>query len=99
MAAAVMQFQLREYTIEPGRLDDFVREWRELVLPLRVALGFGVFGPWVEREANRFVWLVGYDGDIRAATEAYYASPERAAMDPDPARLVLESRHVWLQAP
>ena len=94
-----MHFQLREYRIEDGRLDDFVREWRELVLPLRVSLGFGVVGPWVEREASRFVWLVGYDGDIRAANEAYYASPERAAMDPDPARLVVESRHVWLQAP
>ena len=99
MAAAVMFFQLREYTIEDGRLDDFVREWRELVLPLRVSLGFGVFGPWVERETSRFVWLVGYDGDIRAANEAYYASPERAAMDPDPARLVVETRHVLLQAP
>jgi hypothetical protein len=94
-----MQFQLREYTIEAGRLDDFVREWRELVLPLRVAQGFGVLGPWVEREASRFVWVVGFDGDIRAADEGYYESPERAAMDPDPARLVVESRQVWLQAP
>ena len=99
MAAAVMQFQLREYAIQEGRLDDFIHEWRELVLPLRVSLGFSVFGPWVEREASRFVWLVGYDGDIRAADGAYYSSAERAAMDPDPARLVVESRHVWLQAP
>ena len=94
-----MQFQLREYRIEEGRLDDFVREWRELVLPLRVSMGFSVFGPWVEREGNRFVWVVGYDGDIPAANEAYYTSPERAAMDPDPARLVAETREVRLQAP
>ena len=94
-----MHFQLREYTIEAGRLDDFVREWRELVLPLRVSLGFGVFGPWIEREANRFVWVIGFDGDIRAANERYYASPERGAMDPDPARLIAEIREVWLEAP
>ena len=94
-----MHFQLREYTIEAGRLDDFVREWRELVLPLRVAQGFSVLGPWVEREANRFVWIVGYDGDLGAANDAYYASPERAAMDPDPARLVAETRTVELEAP
>ncbi len=94
-----MQFQLREYAIEEGRLDEFVREWRELVLPLRMSLGFSVFGPWVEREASRFVWVVGYDGDIRAADDAYFASPGRAAMDPDPARLVVERRLVWLQAP
>ena len=94
-----MHFQLREYTVVDGGLDEFVREWRELVLPLRVSLGFSVFGPWVERDASRFVWLLGFDGDIRAADERYYASPERAAMDPDPARFIVESRHVWLEAP
>jgi hypothetical protein len=94
-----MEFQLREYTIEAGRLEDFVREWRDLVLPLRVAQGFSVLGPWVEGDASRFVWIVGYDGDLHAANEAYYTSPERAAMDPDPARLVAETRQVRLQAP
>ncbi len=92
-----MQFQLREYIVEAGRLEDFVREWKGLVLPLRERQGFTVLGPWVEREASRFVWLVGYDGDIRAATEAYHA--ERQAMDPDPARLVADRRLVWLEAP
>jgi hypothetical protein len=92
-----MQFQLREYAIEAGRLDEFVREWNELVLPLRKRQGFSVLGPWVEREADRFVWIVGYDGEIREADERYYASPERAAMNPDPARLVVEQRKVWLE--
>ena len=94
-----MHFQLREYRIEDGRLEDFVQEWRELVLPLRLSMSFSVFGPWVEREGSRFVCVVGYDGDIRAGDEAYYASAERHAMDPDPARLVADSRQVWLEAP
>ena len=94
-----MKYELREYTIEEGRLDDFVREWRELVLPLRVSLGFNVLGPWIEREANRFVWIVAYDGDLEAANAAYYDSDERRAMSPDPARLVLEARTIWLEAP
>jgi hypothetical protein len=94
-----MHFQLRDYTVVDGRLDDFVREWREHVLPLRLALGFSVVGPWVDREASRFVWIVGYDGDIRAANDAYHESPERAAMDPDAARLIVETRQVWLEAP
>ena len=94
-----MKFQLREYTIEEGRLDDFVRQWREHVLPLRVAQGFSVLGPWVEREASRFVWIVGYDGDFEAADEAYYEAGERRTMSPDPARLVAEARAVWLETP
>jgi hypothetical protein len=94
-----VRFQLREYTIEVGKLDDFVREWRELVLPLRVSMGFSVLGPWVERDAGRFVWIVGYDGDVAAANERYYESAERQAMNPDPARLVVESRTAWLETP
>jgi hypothetical protein len=95
-----VRFQLREYTIEEGRLDDFVREWRDAVLPLRVSLGFSVLGPWIERDASRFVWIVGYDGDIEAANEAYYESDERKAMDPDPARLLVDvPRTVWLETP
>ena len=35
-----MRFQLRVYRIEEGSLDEFVREWRELLLPLRRKLGF-----------------------------------------------------------
>jgi len=95
-----MHFQLREYRIEDGRLEDFVQEWRELVLPLRLSMGFSVFGPWVEEEeGSRFVCVVGYDGDIRAADEAYSSSPERHSMEPDPARLVADIRQVWLEAP
>ena len=33
---------------------------------------------------DRFVWLLEYDGDdYQAANDAYYASPERRALDPD----------------
>jgi hypothetical protein len=95
-----VRFQLREYTIEEGRLDDFVREWREAVLPLRVSMGFSVLGPWIERDASRFVWIVGYDGDVETANEAYYESDERRAMAPDPARLLVGApRTVWLETP
>jgi len=92
-----MEFQLRDYTIEEGRLDEFVREWQEHVLPLRVAMGFGVVGPWVVRDESRFVWIVGFDGDLAAANAAYYASPERAAIEPDPARLVAAARETRLE--
>ncbi len=93
----MMRFQLRTYRVEHGRLDDFVREWRALILPLRRKLGFSVVGPWVDPEESRFVWVLGYDGDIREANERYYRSEERGAMNPDPARLIVESSEIWLE--
>ena len=65
------RWQLRLYRVEPGRMDDWVDEWRTHVLPPRESMGFEVLGPW-------------------AADAAYRASPERAALQPDPARLLVD---------
>jgi hypothetical protein len=89
------QWQLRIYRAKIGELDDFVDEWREHVLPLRKAKGFEVLGPWVT-EDERFVWIVGH-ADLVAADEAYYASAERAEIDPDPARHLAATEHVLME--
>jgi ribosomal protein L11 methylase PrmA len=92
-----MQFQLRMYRVKPGEMDDWISEWREFVLPLRCAQGFAVVGPWVRRAEDLFVWLVGHE-DLAAANDAYYASPERRSMDPDPARH-LRQTETWIVEP
>ncbi len=92
-----MRFQLRMYRVKPGEMGEWLREWREGVLPLRRAQGFSVVGPWVGREEDLFVWLVGHE-DLEAANEGYYASPERQALDPDPARH-LEKTETWIVEP
>jgi hypothetical protein len=92
----VKRWQLRMYRVVPGELETFVREWREHVRPLRESLGFEVLGPWVG-EDDRFVWIIGHE-DIEAADAAYYASPERAALDPDPARLLADVQTIVMDA-
>lgn len=82
------RWQLRMYRVEPGRMDDWVDEWRAHVRPLRESMGFQVLGPWAG-EDDRFVWLIGHD-DLEAADAAYYSSPERTALQPDPARLLVD---------
>ena len=90
-------WQLRLYRMEPGRLDDWVREWRDNIRPLREAGGFTVIGPWIDRD-ECFIWLIGHD-DFESADAAYYASAERAALDPDPARLLVETETLMLEEP
>jgi len=89
------EWQLREYVVQPGHMDEFVAEWTSGVLPLRERFGFTVLA-WSVPEQSRFVWLVGYDGSegLDAADRAYYASPERLALAPDPARWLTDRRHV-----
>lgn len=83
--------QLRVYTIAEGALDQFIEEWRAQVVPLRRKFGFEVVAAGADSETNTFAWLVAFDGDFAARDAEYYASPEREAMDPDPARHVVQS--------
>lgn len=94
-----MATQLRDYRIRAGELNRFVEEWRTRLAPLRRAYGFQIPNAWTVPEEDRFLWLLVHPGDWDAFAEAdaaYFASPERAALDPDPARLIEEQRNVRL---
>lgn len=90
--------QLRDYTIKPGELAHFAELWDAQVRPLRVARGFVVEGAWKIPTEDRFVWIVSYDGadGWDAANRAYYESPERKTMNPDPAKLILTQRTTFI---
>ena len=87
-----MTTQVRIYRIKQAKLETFVGEWREHVVPLRRRFGFEVVAAWASEEDDTFVWVIAHDGDFASADRDYYASPERAALDPDPARHIDEPR-------
>ncbi|HLW48231.1 MAG TPA: NIPSNAP family containing protein [bacterium] len=87
-----MTTQLRIFTINKGRMDDFVRAWKAGVYPLRLKHGYRIDGAWVIKERNEFVWVLSHDGDDWDALEtAYYGSAARAAVDPDPAQHIAKA--------
>ena len=94
-----MRFELRVYTIKPGAMPAWLDEWHAHVRPLRLAHGFSVVGPWVGEDGETFVWILGHDGDFEAAEDAYYASAERRALDPDPARHVAAEQQRFMRSP
>ena len=91
--------QLRDYAIKPGQLDAFADLWSKNVRPLRQKKGFTVESAWKIPSEDRFVWIVSYDGPDgwEAANQAYYESPERKAMDPDPASFITEQRTAFIE--
>jgi hypothetical protein len=95
-----MVAQLRIYTINRGKLDEFVAAWKQGVYPLRVQQGYGIPKAWVIRERNEFVWLLTYDGteDFAEKERAYYASAARAAVDPDPRQFIAQANQYFLEA-
>jgi hypothetical protein len=92
--------QLRVYTINRSKLDAFVEAWQAGVYPLRHQHGFTIDGAWVIRERNQFVWILSYDGpeSWEAKNAAYYDSPERRRMDPDPAQYIA-AQDEWFITP
>lgn len=95
-----MVTELRDYRILEGQLDRFVTEWERDVRPLRAQHGFTVDGAWTVERESRFIWLLSYEGSwdqFEAANEAYYRSPERKGLEPDPARLIETSAHLRLR--
>lgn len=85
--------QLREYKVRPGEMREWVDEWSRFIVPLRRRLGFQVLGAWTIEEDDRFIWIVGYNGPKtwEEADRAYYESPQRKALDPNPARHLAET--------
>jgi hypothetical protein len=94
-----MATQLRDYRIRVGELEQFVEAWRTQLAPLRRACGFEIGGAWTVAEDHRFIWLLIHPGGWDAFAEAdaaYFASPQRINMSPDPARLIEEQHNVRL---
>jgi hypothetical protein len=92
--------ELRLYTTKEGRLDAFLAAWLAGVPRLRRAHGFEIEDVWVSRDANRFFWILSHPGDRDAferADEAYYASPERRGLRPDPADELVAADHVYVE--
>ena len=91
--------QLRLYTIDKGRLDDFAAAWRSSVYPLRLKMGYRI--PFAAKipETNQFIWLVAYDGpeSWEQKEAAYYGSADRKLLSPDPAQWIARPEQLFVQ--
>ena len=93
-----MVSQLRIFTINRGRMDEFIEAWLEGVYPLRRAHGFTIENAWVTEDRNQFLWILSYDGpeEWESKDTAYYASEERNVLDPDPRQYIARSERRFI---
>lgn len=95
-----MTSQLRIYTINKGKLDEFVTAWKKGIVPLRLKHGFKLDGAWTVKENNQFVWILTYNGPEawQIKQDTYYNSPERKALDPDPAQYIARVEECFISS-
>ena len=94
-----MPVQIRIYTINPGSLQQFAREWQEKIRPAREKVGFQIVSAWMVAATDQFVWLMQYEGpnSWEEQDKRYFTSEERRAMDPDPARLIAKMEQYFVE--
>jgi len=94
-----IEYQVRMNRLKAGTSAAFLDAWRAGVYPLRQRFGFTMRGAWIDEDGRTFIWILGYNGPdgFAAADAAYYASPERAALRPDPAQYFEVGEHIMVR--
>ena len=75
-----MATEVRIYTMNPGKLDEFVGIFTNDIMPTSAKYGVRIHAGWRNEEKNEFVWVRSYDDE--ATLERYSTAPERAIYSP-----------------
>lgn len=52
--------QIRIYTINKGEMDNFIKHFKDDIVPLHEKIGVPIVGSWVNRPQNEFIWVRTY---------------------------------------
>ena len=70
-------YELRQYKILPGKMDDWVRYMEEVIIPFQVAQGMVITGSFRgEKDDTAYFWTRRFENDeeCKALYEAVYES-------------------------
>jgi hypothetical protein len=74
--------QIRIYTINKGEMDNFLKHFREEIIPLHEKIGVPIVGSWVNRPQNEFIWVRTYKdkAEIEAKTKEFQTAVAAAGV-------------------
>jgi hypothetical protein len=61
--------QIRIHTINKGEMDNFLKRFKEEIMPLHEKIGVPIVGSWVNRPQNEFIWVRTYKDKGGARSE------------------------------
>jgi len=73
--------QIRIYTINKGEIDNFLKHFKEDIMPLHEKIGVPIIGTWVNRPQNEFIWVRTYKD--KAEMEAKNKSSKPPSRPPE----------------
>lgn len=74
--------QLRQYTVNRGMMDQWVKHFTENLVPMQEKLGIKIDGMWVNEDKDQFIWIRSFQDaeDVKNKEAAFYASSEWQAV-------------------
>ena len=95
-----MLFELRQYRMQPGQKDNWVKLFDERIVPFQTARGMKILGSWTgEGEGNEdlFVWVRRFEdeADLDRLYAAVYETDEwKNDIGPKAGELLQRGKHV-----
>jgi hypothetical protein len=88
-----MYVQLRTYTVNRGKMDEWVRWFADKLIPVAKQAGQTIQGPWVNEAKTEFVWMRVYDSaeDAKVKDERFYSSAGWKAIAPESAAFIAKT--------
>ena len=72
-----MAAHLRVYTVNKGKMDEWLKHFKSVLVSMMQKHGMSVHSAWVNADRTEFIWIREYrGGDIEGCEKPFYASPE-----------------------
>ena len=74
--------QIRIYTVNKGEMDNFLKHFKDEIVPIHERIGVPIVGSWVNRPQNEFIWVRSYKdkADLEEKGKAFQAEVAKAGI-------------------
>jgi hypothetical protein len=88
-----MYAELRVYTVNRGKFDEYVRWFNDKLTPVAKDAGHTILGPWANEDKTELIWIRVYDSadDAKTKNERFMSSPAWKAIAPEAGQFVAKA--------
>lgn len=92
-----MLIELREYTVQPGKRDEWVKMMEEEIIPFQIQNGIAVLGSFIaENNDDTYIWMRRFDDEadrVKKYAAVYESDHWKNVLLPKVVGLVFREKH------
>ncbi|MAS36367.1 MAG: NIPSNAP family containing protein [Anaerolineaceae bacterium] len=90
-----MIFELRQYQIQPGKREEWIRFMDEVIIPFQLSKGMVILGSFAEVDTDQYIWIRRFDDEddrTRLYDAVYQSDHWRETISPQVGNLIDRSQ-------